>query len=465
MGIFYAYILKSAICLVSFLLLYRGLLSRETFYRFNRITLMSILFLSFIIPLLEITVTEQTEIGQTVTTVEQLLVATDISAKTTATFVQPIEESFPWMQLVSVVYLAGIFLLICRNLYSYSQIYSLLKTGDREKIDEHTTLIVHEQDIAPFSWMKYMVISRKDLEENGQEILIHERAHIRNGHSWDLLATDICIYLQWFNPAAWLLKQEFQNIHEYEADETVLKEGIDAKQYQLLLIKRTVGTRLYSIANSFDHSKLKKRITMMLKEKSSPWARLKYLYALPLVAFAVVAFSCNSSNEKSSVVKEPVAKVEVEEVASDSISNFNPQAFLVGRMKEKKNPLIIMDGKEVTSAIVMELPIERIKSARLMKPLQVKKEYGDKGKDGVLLMETYSANKIQVNGVVQDEKGKPIVNAIIFLDAAGASRLSDEKGEFTWDAPDNATLSVFVEGYVKQVLKVSPHPVIRLKKK
>ena len=86
------------------------------------------------------------------------------------------------------------------------------------------------------------------------------------------------------------MKQELQNIHEYEADEAVINEGINARDYQLLLIKKAVGTRLYSMANSFNHSKLKKRITMMLKEKSNPWARLKYLYVLPLAAIAVTRF-------------------------------------------------------------------------------------------------------------------------------------------------------------------------------
>lgn len=115
--------------------------------------------------------------------------------------------------------------------------------------------------------MKFVVISEKDLKENGEEILTHEYAHIRKRHSIDLLIADICIFFQWFNPASWLLKQELQNIHEFEADESVIAQGIDAKKYQLLLIKKAVGTRLYSMANSFNHSSLKKRITMMLKKK------------------------------------------------------------------------------------------------------------------------------------------------------------------------------------------------------
>lgn len=105
--------------------------------------------------------------------------------------------------------------------------------------------------------MGYIVISRKDLEENGREILIHELAHIHNRHSWDLLAADVCIFFQWFNPASWLLKQELQNIHEFEADETVIKEGVDAKQYQLLLIKKlsAQGSTLWPTASITVHLK------------------------------------------------------------------------------------------------------------------------------------------------------------------------------------------------------------------
>ena len=176
--------------------------------------------------------------------------------------------------------------------------------------------MVHDHDIAPFSWMHWIVIARKDLEENGREILIHELAHIRNRHSWDLLLADLCIFVQWFNPAAWLLKQELQNIHEYEADETVLREGVNARNYQMLLIKKAVGTKLYSIANSFNHSSLKKRITMMLKEKSNPWARAKYLYILPLAALAVTAFA---RPEVSAVADEISAVKVIAPAVHDSI--------------------------------------------------------------------------------------------------------------------------------------------------
>ena len=279
---------------------------------------------------------------QTMMTWEQWLLLTDlVGTETHAVQVQ--ENVLTWIQGLLLVYLFGILFFMLRNIYSLFGLWVLLKSGRREKVSDYVVtvvkavLIVHERDISPFSWMRYIVISQKDLHENGREILTHELAHIRNRHSWDLFAADICIFFQWFNPAAWLLKQELQNIHEYEADETVINEGVDARQYQLLLIKKAVGTRLYSMANSFNHSKLKKRITMMLKEKSSPWARLKYLYVLPVAAIAVTAFarpevsetveeiSAVKVNDLTAIVETKVAEssgqlLPVQSVPKDSVN-------------------------------------------------------------------------------------------------------------------------------------------------
>ena len=333
---------QAAFCLAVFYLFYRLLLSRETFHRFNRIALLGILLLSCLLPFVEVSVRRPVEMYQTMMTWEQWLLLTDLAGTETHA-VQVQENVLTWIQGLLLVYLFGILFFMLRNIYSLFGLWVLLKSGRREKVSDYVVtvvkavLIVHERDISPFSWMRYIVISQKDLHENGREILTHELAHIRNRHSWDLFAADICIFFQWFNPAAWLLKQELQNIHEYEADETVINEGVDARQYQLLLIKKAVGTRLYSMANSFNHSKLKKRITMMLKEKSSPWARLKYLYVLPVAAIAVTAFarpevsetveeiSAVKVNDLTAIVETKVAEssgqlLPVQSVPKDSVN-------------------------------------------------------------------------------------------------------------------------------------------------
>ena len=349
MGVFFIYILKSSVCLVLFYLFFRLLLSKETFHRFNRMALLGVLFFSLLIPCIEVTTRHQVEVQQAVLSIEQLLLMAELEA--TPANVGAVQETptISWVQIVLLVYLAGILFLVCRNIYSLICLFRLVHSGKHEKLEKGVTLVVHNQEIAPFSWMKYIVISRKDLEENGREILIHEMAHIHHRHLVDLLVADICIFFQWFNPGAWLLKQELQNIHEYEADETVINEGVNAKEYQLLLIKKAVGTRLYSMANSFNHSKLKKRITMMLKEKSNPWARLKYLYVLPLAAIAVTAFARPEISEKmeeiSAVKVNDLAEIVQEKVLQDTVKvskDEKKDALVVTGVKSKEEEEIVI---------------------------------------------------------------------------------------------------------------------------
>ncbi len=324
MGNFLVYILKSAACLAVFYLFYKLLMSRDTFHRFNRFALLGLLVLSSLLPLVEASVNSPAAVQETMLTLEQLLLLADIQPEGESMAAATPSATVLWLRAALLVYLTGIVFFIARNLCSLARLGRLIRQGKREALDSYlpdrkeknVRLVVHDHDIAPFSWMHWIVIARKDLEENGREILIHELAHIRNRHSWDLLLADLCIFVQWFNPAAWLLKQELQNIHEYEADETVLREGVNARNYQMLLIKKAVGTRLYSMANSFNHSSLKKRITMMLKEKSNPWARAKYLYILPLAALAVTAFA---RPEVSAVADEISAVKVIAPAVHDSI--------------------------------------------------------------------------------------------------------------------------------------------------
>ncbi|WP_195531796.1 M56 family metallopeptidase [Bacteroides finegoldii] len=424
MGVFFIYILKSSVCLVLFYLFFRLLLSKETFHRFNRMALLGVLFFSLLIPCIEVTTRHQVEVQQAMLSIEQLLLMAELEA--TPVEAGAVQETVAsWIQIVLLVYLAGILFLACRSIYSLISLFRLIHSGKREKLEKGGMLVIHHQEIAPFSWMKYIVISQKDLEENGREILIHEMAHIHHRHSIDLLLADICIFFQWFNPGAWLLKQELQNIHEYEADETVINEGVNAKEYQLLLIKKAVGTRLYSMANSFNHSKLKKRITMMLKEKSNPWARLKYLYVLPLAAIAVTAFARPEISEKMeeiSVAKVNdlaaiVEKKSEENVVKEPADTAKNKVIVVGYRAEKKDsvltsgekkvalsvrgvsgeekPLVIINGKESDYEVVNALNPERIESISVIGAEKAIKIYGEKAKDGLMDIKLYSEKKFK----------------------------------------------------------------------
>ena len=158
-------------------------------------------------------------------------------------------------------------------------------------------------EVAPFSWFGNVIINEKDYADGSREILMHERAHIAGRHSVDVLLCDLLIIFQWYNPAAWLIKTELKNLHEFEADSAVLAGGVNAAEYQMLLIRKAVGDKLFAMANNLNQSSLKKRITMMLKKKSNPWSRVRTLLALPVAAVAVVAFATPKAESLSNEIK------------------------------------------------------------------------------------------------------------------------------------------------------------------
>lgn len=491
MGLFFVYIVKSSVCLAGFYLFYRLLLSKETFHRFNRIALLTLLLLSLLLPLVQLTTIEQTEVHQTMLTIEQLLMMADMPVSE----VTPAEAvTLSGIQILLMVYLSGVLFFACRHIYSLGRLLMLLRSGEKEKMENGMTLVIHQQKISPFSWMKYIVISKVDLEEDGREILIHEAAHVRNRHSVDLLIADICIFFQWFNPASWLLKQELQNIHEYEADESVIREGVNARQYQLLLIKKAVGTRLYSMANSFNHSKLKKRITMMLKEKSNPWARLKYLYVLPLAAIAVTAFArpeiSGKVDEISAVkvndfvqivgTKVPEKKVEV---LKDTVKKDVPKEevlkmpFSIRNAGSQPQPLILVDGKEITGEQMQrDINPDMIESISVLKDEASTAIYGDKAKHGVILITlkgkdvqnvlSLSASDpedgVKVVGVVKDHLDKPLAGASVFISGTVSGTMSDAYGRFVLLAPKNAMLRISYTGMTTVEKAVAPEVNVTL---
>ena len=346
MGTFLVYILKSAVCLAIFYLFYRLLLSKETFHRFNRMALLGVMLLSCLLPLVKVTVEQASPVNAQVMSMEDLLLMYQWNSEAV---VEEGSRPFHWQEGLVLVYFVGLFFVIVRHLWSLGRMLYLIRHSRCERLDNGIRLVVHRRKLAPFSWMRYIVISETDLKESGHHILVHEMAHIHHRHSWDLLLTEACAWLQWFNPAIWLLKQELQNIHEYEADEEVLRQGINAKEYQMLLIKKTVGARLYSIANSFNHSSLKKRITMMIRKKSNPWARAKYLYVLPLAAVTVAAFArpeiSKPLDEISSVKVNDLSAV-LETYADKNVSNPAEKTKL-------KMKVVDEEGKPIIAATVL----------------------------------------------------------------------------------------------------------------
>lgn len=337
MGDFFVYMIKSAFCLTMFYLFFRLLLSKETFHRFNRIALISLLVLSSMLPAIQ-TIMLRLEGKPQSISLEDLLLMNQGAAVAEA----PTQVSLHWQSILLLIYLVGVIGFLIRQCWVMGQMYRLLRQGTCISDKEGIKLLVYDRELSPFSWMNYIVLSRKDWEENGDAIIAHETAHIHKHHSIDILIVDICIILQWFNPVAWLLKRELQNIHEYEADEEVINKGINAREYQLLLIKKAVGLRRFSMANSFNHTSLKKRITMMCKRKSNPWARLKYVYVLPLAALAVSAFA------------RPEVSNELSEISN---SKFSDLAEIVQTVVEKKDVQDLNSANNVQTVALQDTAV------------------------------------------------------------------------------------------------------------
>lgn len=283
MGAFFVYILKSAICLALFYLGYRLLLSRDTFLRFNRFALLSGFGLAALLPLVRVGVEGVSPLGPALEEWGRI-----------AAPVEPAATASPAVSCYSIglaIYLMGVLFFIARFLWGVASLIRLIRAGRRERLADGSWLVLHRLPLAPFSWLRYIFLAEKDLLSKPELILAHEQAHIRMRHTWDLLFTELFLWLQWFNPAAWLLRQELQSVHEFEADTAVLGMGYDSKEYKLLLIEKAVGSSRYTLANSLNHSSLINRITMMQKRKSNPWARMKYAFVLPVAATAMAAFA------------------------------------------------------------------------------------------------------------------------------------------------------------------------------
>lgn len=277
------YTWRVAACLAVAWLFFRLLLGRETFCRLNRLVVLALLVLSFLLPLCVITVRREVPIPY-----EVWVHATEVrSAAAPVSAAAP----FPWAALLGGLYLAGVLAAACRMAWSLAAVVRVIRRGRRERLADGVVLVRTPQPVTPFSWGRYVVLAETEPAEEVATILLHERAHVRLHHTWDLLFADLAGCLQWFNPAVWLLRRELCAIHEYEADRAVLEAGTDARAYQLLLVRRAVGTQAFVAANNFNHSKLQNRIAMMLKKRSSRWAAARALLILPLTAVALGAFA------------------------------------------------------------------------------------------------------------------------------------------------------------------------------
>lgn len=317
LGMFFIYSVKVAVCLALFYLFHKLLMSRDTFHTFNRFAILSMMLLSLVLPLVHLSLDSETGINRGTVALEGLVAQTVVDSGGNG-----VGEGMTLTQVLLATYVLGVVLFVGKALLSVGSLLRLIRRARCVEVRNGIRIYTMQGDISPFSWFRYIIMSEKDWQENRREIVLHEMAHIRRCHSMDVAVCNMMIVFQWYNPAAWLLKRELQTVHEYEADEAVLSAGVDATHYQMLLIRKAVGERLFSMANNLNHNSLKKRITMMKIKRTNPVQKAKIAFVLPLAAMTVAAFA-------SQKVENLSEKVEQESEAFSSVSD-NPVVRAVG---------------------------------------------------------------------------------------------------------------------------------------
>lgn len=273
---FLTYQLKVAVIMAVFYIFFRLLLIKDSWHRLNRIVLLSTALLSLLLPVCIITIHKTEVLSMPVAQLTQAVSST------------PAQPSTPWWHIaLMAVYTAGVVFVLARVLASALRVRGIIRHARKEVMADGTTVFVMPGNAPSFSWMGHIVISEADWSNHETAVIDHEKAHVALHHSIDVLITDIIAALQWFNPAIWMLRIDLRAVHEYEADDTVLRSGTDLRSYQYLLISKAAAMNGYTIANNFNHSILKNRIFMMEKETSTRRSLLRALYLLPLVCISL----------------------------------------------------------------------------------------------------------------------------------------------------------------------------------
>lgn len=287
---FLQYDARVAVLIAAFYMFYRLLLSKDSLHRLNRVVLLSTAIASFLLPFCVITL-HRTEVVVASPAQAGEVAASHLDAATADI------AAVPWWEIaLPIAFWLGFGITLLFTLISILRVCILINKCELHPQADGITIAVAKGEVAPFSWMNYIVLSRKDFEEADEAILLHEQGHIRRHHSVDVLLVDILTSLQWFNPAMWMLRSDLRAIHEYEADAAVLSHGINARQYQYLLIRKAMVLGGYSVANGINHSTLKQRIAMMQNNNNNRYSWLKALYVLPIVAISLATSAKTVTN-------------------------------------------------------------------------------------------------------------------------------------------------------------------------
>ena len=444
---FLTYQLKVAVIMAVFYIFYRLFLIKDSWHRLNRIVLLSTALLSFLLPVCIITI-HKTEVLPM--PVAQLMQAV---SNTPA-------PSTPWWHIaLMAVYVAGVVFVLARVLTSVLSVRSIIRHTRKEVTADGTEVYIMPGNAASFSWMGHILISEADWSKNETAIINHEKAHVALRHSIDVLITDIIAAAQWFNPAIWMLRIDLRAVHEYEADDTVLRAGTDLRSYQYLLISKAAAMNGYTIANNFNHSILKNRIFMMEKETSTGRSLLRALYLLPLVCICLAlnaqtkvnyvytdgkSNSAQSNNGKNVSYDMVFDEIKLDGEALEGLSLDRILEFLPDMKKDANGNLTTSQGGKVKKIIVNGKELYKIEPSDNATPTVPKVSVFDSGDDMNMEFSGMTEEKVDdliksLPGVQFDEKGNISVNG------KAVRKILVNGKEYISDDPDHIYASEIVD--------------------
>ncbi len=304
-GIFLAYSLLASTLLIVVWAVYKCVLANTGCFRFNRILLLSCITLAFVFPIFILNSFWVADIMENNIEIAFNPVKIAYIANTVSEQITPI-----WDYIVTL-FLIGVIVMILYFLVSLVRLALFILKGEHIKQDDCRIILHRHNSVAPFAWCGYIMMPRRDWYEFGQMIVCHEKAHIECRHWIDLFFMQAAIIITWYCPAIWLLRNELHTLHEYEADSRVLASGIKREEYQIFLIKKTVGARFATLSNCLNHSSLKKRITMMLSSKPTGKARVRAFVMVPAMTLALIGLATPAV---SAVINEVSAATPVEDL-------------------------------------------------------------------------------------------------------------------------------------------------------
>jgi len=298
---FLYYLLRATIATALFYGFYKLLFSKTTFYAANRVALSVILVAIVAVPLFHYNLLPEKQFeAAPMMEMPIALVMPDFAIQEEPQST-PIE--IPWEDILTAIYIGGVAFFLLRYIIGLTQLVQIIRTShDRHILSDGLILHITNKKMNPCSWFNYIILSAEDHLAKNRAMITHEQAHVHLRHSVDRLLFDLMACLFWFNPFIWLLRRELQSVHEFQADEGVLTKGIDAKIYQLLLIRKSVGDIKFAMANDFLQRDLQKRITMMMKNKTNTAKKWGYALSLPLLVLIMIVLSVPKLN--ATIVEE-----------------------------------------------------------------------------------------------------------------------------------------------------------------